>query len=51
MWNNAKGEAEFTVVVGDRFVAKVEGTRVDGLDTLRGVLDKIDLKKLAEIGK
>ena len=26
MWNNAKGGAEFTVVVGDRFVVKVEGT-------------------------
>lgn len=51
MWNSAKGEAESTVVVNDRFVAKVEGTRVDSLETLRGVLDKIDLKKLAELGK
>ena len=51
MWNSAKGEAEFTVVVGDRFVVKVEGTRVDGLDTLRGVLDKIDLKKITDLGR
>ena len=51
MWNSAKGEAEFTVVVGDRFVVKVEGTRADGLDTLRGVLDKIDLKKFTELGR
>lgn len=51
MWNSSKGEAEFTVVVDDRFVAKVEGTRADGLETLRGVLDKIDLKKLAALGK
>jgi hypothetical protein len=51
MWNSAKGEAEFTVVVGDRFVVKIEGTRVDGLDTLRGVLDKIDLKKFTELGR
>ena len=51
LWNSAKGEAEFTVVVGDRFVVEVEGTRVDGLDTLRGVLDKIDLKKFTELGR
>ena len=51
MWNSAKGEAEFTIVVGDRFVVKVEGTRVDGLDTLRGALDKIDLKKITDLGR
>jgi hypothetical protein len=51
MWNATKGEAEFTVVVNDRFVAKVEGTHADRLDTLRNVLDKIDLKKLADLGK
>ena len=51
MWNGAKREAEFTVVVGGRFVAKVEGTPAENLDTLREVLDKIDLKKLAELGK
>ena len=51
MWDSTKGDAEFTVVVGDRFIVKVEGTRADGLDTLRGVLDTIDLKKIAEIGK
>jgi hypothetical protein len=51
MWNSAKSEAEFTVVVGDRFVVKVEGTRGGGLETLRGVLDKIDLKKLTELGR
>lgn len=51
MWNNAKSDAEFTVVVGDRFVVKVEGTRAGNIDTLRGVLDRIDLKRLAELGK
>lgn len=51
MWNSASGEAEFTVVVDDRFVVKVEATRVDSLDTLLGVLDKIDLKKLTELGR
>ncbi len=51
MWSSAEGEAEFTIVVGDRFVVKVEGTHADGLDTLRGVLDKIDLKKFAELGR
>jgi hypothetical protein len=51
MWNPANGEAEFTVVVGDRFVMKVEGTHVDGLDTLRAALDKNDVKKLSELDR
>ena len=49
--NTSKREAEFTVVLGDRFVAKVEGMPADNLDTLRAVMDKIDLKKLAELGR
>jgi len=51
MWNATKRGAEFTVVVGDRFVVSVEGSAVDGLDTVRAVLDKIDLKKLADLGR
>jgi hypothetical protein len=49
--NTSKREAEFTVVVGDRFVVKVEGTLVDGIDTLKAVLDRIDVKKVGELGK
>ncbi|HKV99474.1 MAG TPA: hypothetical protein VJN96_06615 [Vicinamibacterales bacterium] len=51
MWNKAKSEGEFTVVVGDRFVVKVESTRGGDVETLRGVLDKIDLKKITELGR
>jgi hypothetical protein len=51
MWTASKHEGEFTVVVDNRFVAKVEGTSTGGLDTLRGVLDQIDLKKLAALAR
>jgi hypothetical protein len=51
MWTASKHEGEFTVVVDNRFVAKVEGTSTGGLDMLRGVLDRIDLKKLAALGQ
>jgi len=51
LWNSSKHEAEFTVVVGERFVAKVEGTPADSLDLLKTALDKIDLKKLADLGR
>jgi len=49
--STSKREAEFTVVLADRFVAKVEATSIDSLDPLRAVLDKIDLKKLADLGR
>jgi len=49
--NTSKREAEFTVVVGDRFVVKVEGTSVENVDVLKAVLDKIDLKKVGELGR
>ena len=49
LWNSSKSEGEFVAIVGGRFVAKAEGTRLDKLDVLRGVLDRIDLKKLAQL--
>jgi len=39
------------VVVAGRFVAKVEGTPAQSLDVLRSVMDQIDLKKLADLGR
>jgi hypothetical protein len=51
LWNNTKRDGEFTVIVGGRFVAKVEGTPVDSLETLRGVMDRLDLKRLADLGR
>ncbi len=51
MSSNADGQTEFTVVVGDRFVVKVEGKRAGDADALRTVVDKIDLNKVAELGR
>ncbi|HUL73188.1 MAG TPA: hypothetical protein VLT86_08800 [Vicinamibacterales bacterium] len=49
LWDNAKGEGEFTVVVGGRFVAKAEGSHVDALEILRTFIDQIDLKRLGDL--
>jgi hypothetical protein len=49
LWDHAKAEGEFTVLVGGRFVAKAEGSHLDNLDTLRGFIDRIDLKRLADL--
>jgi len=48
-WDAAIGEGEFTILVGKRFVAKAEGTGVDSIETLRGLVERIDLKKLAAL--
>jgi len=49
LWDSAKAEGEFTVVVGGRFVAKAEGSHLDSLDTLRAFVDRIDLKRLGDL--
>ena len=48
-WDAKKTAGEVTVVVGGRFVASVEASKIDSLATLRGMLDKIDLKALAAL--
>jgi hypothetical protein len=48
-WDAEKNEGEFEVLVGKRFVAKAEGTHLDKLATLRGVVEQIDVKKLAAL--
>ena len=49
MWDPQKSSGEITVVVGKRFVASVESSKVDSLATLRAILDKIDLKALGAL--
>ena len=46
MWDSEKLSGEIAVVVGGRFVASVEGSKADGLDSLRAVLNGVDLKAL-----
>ena len=48
-WNSEKLLGEFSVLVDGRFVVKAEGDGVDGLDTLRTFVAKVDLKKLAQL--
>ena len=48
-WDGAKREGDLTVVVDGRFVASLEGSQIDSLEPLRGLLGQIDLKKLAEL--
>jgi len=48
-WDSDLREGEFTALVGHRFVAKVEGAKLDSVATLRGIIELIDLKKLGEL--
>jgi hypothetical protein len=48
-WDSAAKEGEFVVLLGGRFVAKAEGSHLDNAETLRAVLDQVDLKKLGEL--
>lgn len=48
-WDPQKTAGEVTVVVGGRFVAALEASKVDSVATLRGMLDKVDLKALADL--
>jgi hypothetical protein len=48
-WDSQAGEGEFVALVGRRFVAKAEGTKVDSIATLRAIVELIDLKKLGEL--
>jgi len=47
LWDGPKSNGEITIVVGGRFVAKVEATKIDSLETLRGVIGKVNLAALA----
>lgn len=49
LWDTAKNEGEITVVIDGRFVAMLEGFQLDSLETLRTMLQQIDLKKVAAL--
>ncbi len=48
-WDAEAREGEFVALVGHRFVAKAEGTKLDSLATLRAIIELLDLKKLGEL--
>lgn len=48
-WNAEKLEGEFSLLVGARFVVKVEGTKVESLDVLKNFANLVDLQKLGSL--
>jgi hypothetical protein len=48
-WDATKSAGEVAVVVGGRFVVSLEASKVDSIATLRGLLEKIDLRALAAL--
>jgi hypothetical protein len=48
-WDDQKANGEITMLVKGRFVASIEGSHLDNLDTLRTMLGAIDMKKLSEL--
>jgi hypothetical protein len=47
-WDNGSRYGEYNVVVGDRFVVKLEGNNVE-MDDIKSALDDIDLDALAAL--
>jgi hypothetical protein len=48
-WDERKGNADITMLVTGRFVVSGEGRHLDSLETLRALVDTIDVKRLAEL--
>lgn len=48
-WDNAAKEGEFIVVIGNRFVAKAEGSSLETSDILQTTVEQIDLKAVAAL--
>ncbi|MEZ5319841.1 MAG: hypothetical protein R2752_20735 [Vicinamibacterales bacterium] len=50
-WDGRTSVGEITVVVGGRILANARGTRVPDLDTVRGVLRRLDFRRLATLAE
>jgi hypothetical protein len=48
-WNSERKDGELTAVVSKRFLLSVEGDHLDDIKTLRDVVTKIDMARLAEM--
>jgi hypothetical protein len=48
-WDSGTRNGELNVVVAKRFLVQLEGHDIDDLKALRDVLDRTDLKKLADL--
>jgi Ni/Co efflux regulator RcnB len=48
-WNNDDKRGEVTAVIANRFIVKGTGHQVESLDTVRGVVEAVDLGKLGSL--
>ena len=48
-WDGENKSGEITVLVGKRFVVRGQGSHLDGMDTLRKVVEQTNFKKLADL--
>ena len=48
-WNSENKRGEVTAVVGNRFIVKGTGHQVENIETVRGVVEAVDLGKLAAL--
>ncbi|MFP3869045.1 MAG: hypothetical protein ACLFUU_12970 [Desulfobacteraceae bacterium] len=44
-------QGQLTIMVGNRFIVSLEGQGIDNIQVLKDVAEKIELKKLADIGQ
>ena len=48
-WDSGTKSGDLTVIVNKRFIVEVDGSTIDDPKVLREILEKTDLKKLAEL--
>jgi hypothetical protein len=48
-WNSDDKNGEITVVVSNRFIVAGKGSSLDAIDSLHGIVEKVDLGKLAAL--
>jgi hypothetical protein len=46
-WSNDTKNGEVTALVANRFIVSAKGSSLDSIDSLRGILNQVDLNKLA----
>jgi hypothetical protein len=48
-WSAADLDGEFSVLINKRFVVAADGRKLDAVGTLRGIVGKVDLKRIAAL--
>jgi hypothetical protein len=50
-WNHVDHVADLSILINGRFVVHASGTDVDKIETVRALVEQVDLKKIAGLGK